>query len=181
MIYILDGRGSTTVWNEAGARIAFEWKAGAIFAIPLNAWHQHFNRPIAEAMAANAQMVGMPAWSEDDQAFARAVQETMGSTRPNGLSTNIGNTLGGPATSFTGGGSDDIGDVAWKQQSADNDQSASAESLFVGIAMGETPSRAAGGHEPAAGKNAGSLLATSHRPPATSSRSCATSNLPSTR
>ena len=43
MIYILDGRGSTTVWNEAGKRIAFEWKAGAIFAIPLNAWHQHFN------------------------------------------------------------------------------------------------------------------------------------------
>ena len=76
------------------------------------AWHQHFNRPIAEAMAANAQIVGMPAWSEDDQAFARAVQETMGS-RPNGLSTNIGNTLGGPATSFTGGGSDDIGDFTW--------------------------------------------------------------------
>src|ERR1044071_1194847 len=43
MIYVLDGRGSTTVWNEAGKRITFEWKAGALFAIPLNAWHQHFN------------------------------------------------------------------------------------------------------------------------------------------
>jgi len=43
MIYVLDGRGSTAVWNEAGRRISFEWKAGAIFAIPLNAWHQHFN------------------------------------------------------------------------------------------------------------------------------------------
>src|SRR5437868_8330028 len=43
MIYVLDGRGSTTVWNEAGARITFEWKAGAIFAIPLNTMHQHFN------------------------------------------------------------------------------------------------------------------------------------------
>jgi oxalate decarboxylase/phosphoglucose isomerase-like protein (cupin superfamily) len=43
MIYILDGRGSTAVWNDAGARITFEWKAGAIFAIPLNTHHQHFN------------------------------------------------------------------------------------------------------------------------------------------
>ena len=43
MILVLDGRGSTAVWNKAGKRISFEWKAGAIFAVPLNAWHQHFN------------------------------------------------------------------------------------------------------------------------------------------
>ena len=43
MILILSGRGSTTVWNNAGARITFEWKAGSIFAVPLNCWYQHFN------------------------------------------------------------------------------------------------------------------------------------------
>jgi oxalate decarboxylase/phosphoglucose isomerase-like protein (cupin superfamily) len=43
MIMVLSGRGSTTVWNDAGKRITFEWKAGALFAIPLNCWHQHFN------------------------------------------------------------------------------------------------------------------------------------------
>jgi len=43
MILVLDGRGLTAVWNDAGDRIAFEWKAGAMFAIPLNTWHQHFN------------------------------------------------------------------------------------------------------------------------------------------
>jgi oxalate decarboxylase/phosphoglucose isomerase-like protein (cupin superfamily) len=43
MILVLDGRGSTAAWNDAGQRIAFEWKAGSIFAIPLNTWHQHFN------------------------------------------------------------------------------------------------------------------------------------------
>jgi oxalate decarboxylase/phosphoglucose isomerase-like protein (cupin superfamily) len=43
MVFILDGLGSTSVWNEAGQRTSFEWKAGALFAIPLNTWHQHFN------------------------------------------------------------------------------------------------------------------------------------------
>ena len=43
MIHVLDGRGSTAVWNDAGQKITFEWKAGALFAIPLNAWHRHFN------------------------------------------------------------------------------------------------------------------------------------------
>jgi len=43
MIMILSGRGSTTIWNDAGARITFEWKEGALFAIPLNCHHQHFN------------------------------------------------------------------------------------------------------------------------------------------
>src|SRR3982751_1418188 len=30
MIYILDGRGSTTVWNEAGTRITLEGKKGEL-------------------------------------------------------------------------------------------------------------------------------------------------------
>jgi mannose-6-phosphate isomerase-like protein (cupin superfamily) len=43
MIFILDGRGSTTVWNDAGQRVTFEWRAGALFGIPMNCWHRHFN------------------------------------------------------------------------------------------------------------------------------------------
>ena len=43
MIMILSGRGSTAVWNDAGKRISFEWGPGALFAIPLNCHHQHFN------------------------------------------------------------------------------------------------------------------------------------------
>ena len=43
MILMLAGRGSTTVWNDAGERVTFEWKAGAMFAIPLNCWYRHFN------------------------------------------------------------------------------------------------------------------------------------------
>jgi oxalate decarboxylase/phosphoglucose isomerase-like protein (cupin superfamily) len=43
MVLILDGRGSTRVWNEAGKAVEFEWQAGSLFAIPLNAWYQHSN------------------------------------------------------------------------------------------------------------------------------------------
>ena len=43
MVLVLSGRGSTTVWAKDGRRTTFEWKAGAIFAIPLNCQHQHFN------------------------------------------------------------------------------------------------------------------------------------------
>ena len=61
MIYVLDGRGSTAVWNDAGKRVAFEWKAGAIFAIPLNCHHQHFNgsgeKPARYVAVTNAPVI----------------------------------------------------------------------------------------------------------------------------
>lgn len=43
MILVLDGHGSTRVWNGAGAEVSFEWQPGSLFAIPLNTNYQHFN------------------------------------------------------------------------------------------------------------------------------------------
>jgi len=43
MIMILSGRGSTRVWSDSGKEVSFEWGPGALFGIPLNANHQHFN------------------------------------------------------------------------------------------------------------------------------------------
>ena len=79
-----------------------------------SAWPQHFNRPVAEAMAANIKMVGLPQWSEADQRFAKALQTEM-KVNANGLQDSLGNALGGPVPEFQkrGGGSDDIGDVTW--------------------------------------------------------------------
>ena len=77
------------------------------------AWPRHYNRPMAEAMDANVRRVGMPAWSEEDQRFARAVQRAAGAP-DSGLQTSV-DTLDPPADPARnqGGPSDDIGDVSW--------------------------------------------------------------------
>jgi aminobenzoyl-glutamate utilization protein B len=77
------------------------------------AWPRHYNRPMAEAMAANIKRVGMPAWTPDDQAFARAVQRAVGQPH-SGLKRTVDslNPPVDPARNM-GGPSDDIGDVSW--------------------------------------------------------------------
>ncbi len=75
------------------------------------AYPRHFNRPIAEAMGAHIEAVGMPEWTEDDHMLAEAVQREMGSV-PSGLSTGVGG-VNGPPSRRSSGGSDDIGDISW--------------------------------------------------------------------
>lgn len=71
------------------------------------------NKPLAEAAFVNIQAVGMPKWTSDDQAFAKAVQQVNGRTlKP--LATTV-TPLSTPANRerSLGGGSDDIGDIMW--------------------------------------------------------------------
>jgi aminobenzoyl-glutamate utilization protein B len=78
------------------------------------AWPQHFNKPIAEAMFSNIQKVGLPQWSADDQAFAKAVQKEISATNQNGLDLELAKMdLPIRDEDKRGGGSDDIGDVSW--------------------------------------------------------------------
>lgn len=79
-----------------------------------SAWPQHFNKVIAETMYQNIRKVGLPKWSEQDQALARAVQKEVKSMRDTaGLAMEL-DTIGLPVQTFVSGGSDDIGDISWK-------------------------------------------------------------------
>ena len=76
------------------------------------AYPRHFNKPIAEAMHENMRAVGMPEWSDDDQAFAKALQQLMGADEIIGLKSDV-EDIGVPEEEPKSGGSDDIGDVSW--------------------------------------------------------------------
>lgn len=43
MLYVLDGRGATTLWQEGSRKQTVEWQRGSIFSPPLNCSYQHFN------------------------------------------------------------------------------------------------------------------------------------------
>jgi aminobenzoyl-glutamate utilization protein B len=82
-------------------------------------WSGHFNKVIAYQMNENIKAVGMPQYSEADQELARGIQRELGQT-PRGLGGGRGGRGGSGElpppplpSSFTGGGSDDIGDVSW--------------------------------------------------------------------
>ncbi|MFS4492184.1 amidohydrolase [Maribacter sp. 2308TA10-17] len=77
------------------------------------AWPRHFNKVIAETMYDNIKKVGLPQWSSEDQALAKAVQTEVNSNKIEGLATEL-MELGLPQVEPISGGSDDIGDISWK-------------------------------------------------------------------
>lgn len=76
----------------------------------LTAVHQrHGNKAAAELFQKNIDLVGMPSWTEEEQAFAKALQKTLGA-KEQGMPAKVGE-LREPDRVFVGGGSSDVGDV----------------------------------------------------------------------
>ncbi|NOT56918.1 MAG: amidohydrolase [Deltaproteobacteria bacterium] len=66
------------------------------------------NGPLIESLHANMQRVGLPKWTEEEQAFARACQKGM-NVPEKGMATNV---ILVPTEKTVGGGTD-VGDVSW--------------------------------------------------------------------
>ena len=82
-----------------------------------SAWPGFMNKSIAEAMYENIKQVGLPQWSEEDKQLALATQKELNPNAPEmqkGLPTAV-SPLGKavPGGAWSGGGSDDIGDISW--------------------------------------------------------------------
>ncbi|HEY0264970.1 MAG TPA: hypothetical protein VGC07_10650 [Granulicella sp.] len=78
-----------------------------------SAWPGWFNKPMAEDEYANIKQVGLPTWSEDDLTLAKAIQHEL-KVPEVGLETKLSSIRGGGTEQgFTGGPSDDIGDISW--------------------------------------------------------------------
>jgi aminobenzoyl-glutamate utilization protein B len=72
--------------------------------------HQrHANRGMAETIQRNIELIGLPAWSESEQAFAKALQKELGE-KEKGYPDSV-NPLKKPSGIQVGGGSSDVGEV----------------------------------------------------------------------
>ncbi len=73
--------------------------------------HQmHANKGLAELLQRNIELVGMPAWSEEEQAFAKALQKEL-KAEEKGMPDKV-DPLREPRGDGLGGGSSDVGDVS---------------------------------------------------------------------
>jgi len=76
----------------------------------LSAIHQlYLNKAAAELFQGNIELVGIPKWTEEEQAFARALQKELG-IKEEGFPTSIKEIDKPSAT--PGGGSSDVGEVS---------------------------------------------------------------------
>jgi aminobenzoyl-glutamate utilization protein B len=70
---------------------------------------QHSNKAAAELYQKNIELVGMPAWTDEENTFAKALQKEL-KAKEEGMPVKV-MPLREPRENSTGGGSSDVGDV----------------------------------------------------------------------
>lgn len=101
---------ATTAWIKQiveGAALATQTTAKALVYTGL--YDLLPNTPLSECMQVHMERVGIPAYTEEEQAFARELQQSFG-VEPKGLTTKT-ESLGDE--NFLMGASTDVGDVSW--------------------------------------------------------------------
>jgi len=78
------------------------------FKVLFGTWDLLPNGPLIERVHANMQRIGVPAWTEEEHAFARSCQKNMG-VPEKGMAMNV---ILVPSEKTMGGGTD-VGDVSW--------------------------------------------------------------------
>jgi len=92
---------------KAGALASGTELAGARFIAAVH--QQHANKAAAELFQKNIELVGMPVWTEEETAFAKALQKEL-KAKEDGMPAKV-DSLRAPAGVSMGGGSSDVGDV----------------------------------------------------------------------
>jgi aminobenzoyl-glutamate utilization protein B len=94
------------------------------------------NTPLAERMQAHLEAVRVPAWSEEEQAFARACQHELGLDE-HGLATSVLPLMSEP----TLGGSSDVGEASWNTPT----MGIAFPTMPLGVSLHSWPVTACGG------------------------------------
>lgn len=71
-VYVLSGRGASTIWQEGEAKQTVEWQPGSVFSPPLNSFYQHFNldgQQPARLFAVTAAPMTINLYRDPDFAF----------------------------------------------------------------------------------------------------------------
>jgi aminobenzoyl-glutamate utilization protein B len=99
----------TTEWaRQAAEGAAMATQTRTEFRRVFGVWDLLPNRPLIESIHANMQRVGMPKWTEAEQAFAKACQKNM-KVAERGMATDV---ILIPGVKTVGGGTD-VADVSW--------------------------------------------------------------------
>ncbi len=126
-----------TEWaRQAAEGAAMATQTRAEFRVVFGVWDLLPNSPLIESTYANFERVGLPKWTDEEQAFARSCQRNMG-VPEKGLATAV---IHLPQDQTVGGGTD-VGDISWNTPSC----VFSVPTLPIGIGLHTWAATACGG------------------------------------